>query len=122
MRVKHASDVEAEAVKGGNKTTIQVLISSEEGPNFAMRRFVIQRGGGMPAHTNTVEHEQFVLRGHACIGINNQIYQVNAGDVVFIPEGAPHWYQNNGEEDFEFLCIIPNKKDNLRIVADDKSC
>jgi quercetin dioxygenase-like cupin family protein len=47
---------------------------------------------------------------------------VNAGDVVFIPEGAPHWYQNNGEEDFEFLCIIPNKKDNLRIVADDKSC
>jgi quercetin dioxygenase-like cupin family protein len=122
MRVKHASDVEAEAVKGGNKTTIQVLISSEEGPNFAMRRFVIQRGGGMPAHTNTVEHEQFVLRGHACIGINNQIYQVNAGDVVFIPEGAPHWYQNNGEEDFEFLCIIPNKKDNLRIIADDKSC
>jgi quercetin dioxygenase-like cupin family protein len=122
MRVKHASDVEAEAVKGGNKTTIQVLISSEEGPNFAMRRFVIQRGGGMPAHTNTVEHEQFVLRGHACISINNQIYQVNAGDVVFIPEGAPHWYQNNGEEDFEFLCIIPNKKDNLRIIADDKSC
>jgi quercetin dioxygenase-like cupin family protein len=87
-----------------------------------MRRFVIQRGGGMPVHTNTVEHEQFVLRGHACIGINNQIYQVNAGDVVFIPEGAPHWYQNNGEEDFEFLCVIPNKKDNLRIVADDKSC
>jgi quercetin dioxygenase-like cupin family protein len=122
MRVKHASDVETEAVKGGNKTTIQVLISSEEGPNFAMRRFVIQRGGGMPVHTNTVEHEQFVLRGHACIGINNQIYQVNAGDVVFIPEGAPHWYQNNGEEDFEFLCVIPNKKDNLRIVADDKSC
>jgi quercetin dioxygenase-like cupin family protein len=122
MRVKHASDVAAEAVKGGNKTTIQVLISSEEGPNFAMRRFVIQRGGGMPAHTNTVEHEQFVLRGHACIDINNQIYQVKAGDVVFIPEGAPHWYQNNGDEDFEFLCVIPNKKDNLRIVDGDKNC
>jgi quercetin dioxygenase-like cupin family protein len=87
-----------------------------------MRRFVIQRGGGMPAHTNTVEHEQFVLRGHACIGINNQIYQVKAGDVVFIPEGAPHWYQNNGDEDFEFLCVIPNKKDDLRIIDGDKSC
>jgi quercetin dioxygenase-like cupin family protein len=122
MRVKHVRDVAAEAVKGGNKTTIQVLISSEEGPIFAMRRFVIQRGGGMPAHTNTVEHEQFVLRGHACIGINNQIYQAKAGDVVFIPEGAPHWYQNNGDEDFEFLCVIPNKKDDLRIIDGDKSC
>lgn len=121
MRVKHASDVEAQTVKGGNKTTIQVLISPQEGPNFAMRRFVIKRGGGMPNHTNTVEHEQFVLRGHAWISINGQSYEVRAGDVVFIPEGAPHWYQNNGDEDFEFLCIVPNKKDEVRIV-DDKSC
>jgi quercetin dioxygenase-like cupin family protein len=121
MRVKHASDVQADPVKGANKTTIQVLISSQEGPNFAMRRFVIQRGGGMPEHTNTVEHEQYVLRGRASISINGQTYQVSPGDVVFIPDGAPHWYQNNGEEDFEFLCVIPNKKDDLRMV-DDKNC
>jgi quercetin dioxygenase-like cupin family protein len=122
MRVKHVSDVEAEAVKGANKTAIQVLISSREGPNFAMRRFVIQRGGGMPAHTNTVEHEQYVLRGHACVNINGTTYQVTAGDVLFIPEGAPHWYQNNGDEDFEFLCMVPNKPDDLRIDNGDKNC
>jgi quercetin dioxygenase-like cupin family protein len=122
MRVKHVNEVESEPVKSGNKTTIQVLISSQEGPNFAMRRFVIQRGGGMPRHTNTVEHEQYVLKGHASVGINNQTYQVKAGDVVFIPEGAPHWYQNNGDEDFEFLCVIPNKADDLRISNGDKEC
>jgi quercetin dioxygenase-like cupin family protein len=121
MDVKHASDVPAEPVKAGNKTTIQVLISSEEAPNFAMRRFIIQRGGGMPSHTNTVEHEQYVLRGRALVNITGQTFQVSAGDVVFIPEGAPHWYQNNGDEVFEFLCIVPNKKDNIRL-SDDKNC
>ncbi len=121
MPVKHASDVEAQAVKGGIKASIQVLISSQEGPNFAMRRFVIKRGGVMPKHTNTVEHEQFVLRGQACISINMDTYTVRAGDVVFIPEGAPHWYVNNGDEDFEFLCIVPNKKDEIRMF-EDTSC
>jgi quercetin dioxygenase-like cupin family protein len=122
MPVKHVNDVEATAVKGASKTVIQVLISSQEGPSFAMRRFVLQRGGFMPSHTNTVEHEQYVLRGHACVNINGQTYQVSPGDVVFIPEGAPHWYVNNGDEDFEFLCIIPNNKDDIHMVDGDRNC
>lgn len=120
MSVKHAQDVEAQVVKAGDKTTIQVLISSQEGPNFALRRFVMEPGGGMPEHTNTVEHEQYVLQGQASIGIGDETFDVRAGDVVFIPEGVPHWYQNVGEEKFEFLCIIPNKPDEIRIIG--KEC
>lgn len=120
MPVKSANDVQPQVVKAGDKTTIQVLISSQEGPNFAMRRFVMQPGGGIPNHTNTVEHEQYILRGHARIGIGGQEYEVKAGDVVFIPEGVPHWYQNVGEADFEFLCMIPNKPDEIRIIG--KEC
>jgi len=120
MSVKHANVIPVEPVKAGDKTTIQVLISSQEGPNFAMRRFVMQPGGGMPNHTNTVEHEQYVLRGHARIGIGDEVFDVQAGDMVFIPEGVPHWYQNVGEENFEFLCMIPNKPDEIRIIG--KGC
>ena len=122
MQVKHAKDVEEQNVKDADKTTIQVLISSEEAPNFAMRRFVMKPGGFMPNHTNLLEHEQFVVRGHACININGRAFTVMAGDVVFIPQGAPHWYVNNGNEDFVFLCIIPNRKDEIRMVVDDTSC
>ena len=120
MSVKHARDVEAQVVEAGELTTIQVLISAQEGPNFALRRFVMEPGGGMPNHTNTVEHEQYVLRGHASIGIGDETFEVRTGDVVFISEGVPHWYQNMGEENFEFLCIIPNKPDEIKIV--DKGC
>ncbi len=103
MSVKHSQDVEAKDVAAGKDTTIQVLISSQEGPNFALRKFCMQKGGKMPQHTNTVEHEQFVLRGTARIGIDGEIFEAKAGDVVFIPEGAVHFYENTGDEPFEFL-------------------
>ena len=121
MSVKHTHEVEAKNVAAGQDTTIQVLISAQEGPNFALRKFSMKPGGGMPLHTNAVEHEQYVLGGRAKIGIDEQEYEVHAGDVVFIPEGIPHFYENIGDEPFEFLCIIPNKEDTITIM-DEFSC
>ena len=122
MSVKHTRDVEAVEVTQGVKTTKQVLISAQEGPNFALRRFVMEAGGGMPRHTNIVEHEQFVLGGKARIGIADEVFEVKKGDVVFIPENVPHWYQNIGDETFEFLCIVPNKPDITTVLPDELSC
>jgi quercetin dioxygenase-like cupin family protein len=120
MSVKHTNDVPVNVVKNGDMATMQVLISAQEGPHFAMRRFIMEPGGGMPNHTNTLEHEQYVLRGHATIGIGEEEFEVKAGDVVFIPEGVPHWYQNIGEENFEFLCMIPNQEDTIKLI--EKEC
>jgi Uncharacterized conserved protein, contains double-stranded beta-helix domain len=117
MSVKHVKDVPAEPVKAGDMTSMQWLISAQEGPHFAMRRFVMEPGGEIPEHTNTVEHEQYVLRGHANIGIDGKEFEVQAGDAVFIPKGAPHWYKNKGEENFEFLCLIPNQPDEMKLVG-----
>lgn len=117
MTVKHSNEVEAKNVTAGKDTTIQVLISAQEGPNFALRKFAMLPGGGMPRHTNTVEHEQYVLRGRARIGIDAEVYEVEAGDAVFIPAGVPHFYENIGDEPFEFLCIVPNKEDKIEILG-----
>jgi len=116
MYVKHSKQIETEAVSAGNKTYRQVLISSEEAPNFAMRKFILQPGGSMPNHTNTVEHEQYVLNGQAEIAIGNKLYKVKKDDVVFIPANVPHWYKVIGDESFEFLCLIPNQKDEITLL------
>ena len=118
--VKEADEVPAETVRAATGTTRQVLIGPDEAPHFAMRRFVMQPGGGMPRHTNTVEHEQFVLRGRAQIGIADQIMEVRQGSVVFIPAGTPHWYKVQGNEPFEFLCVVPNRPDEVRVLEDER--
>ena len=116
--VKHSGDVPEQVVSGGTDATRQVLIGPDEGPNFAMRRFIMQPGGGMPPHTNTVEHEQYVLRGRATIGIADRKIEVQQGDVVYIPAGTPHWYEAHEGEPFEFLCVVPNLPDTIELVSD----
>ncbi len=118
MFVKHSSAVPAEPVTAGSKTSRQVLISPQEGPNFAMRLFTIRAGGEMPPHTNSVEHEQYVLSGRAQIGIENETYTVEQGDVVYIPANLTHWYKTIGEEPFQFLCMVPNLEDTITLVKE----
>jgi quercetin dioxygenase-like cupin family protein len=116
--VTPAASIPENVVKGGTKTSMQVLINSDTAPNFAMRCFKMAPGGGMPKHTNEVEHEQYVLNGKAKIGIGDDVYEVKQGDVVFIPAGIPHWYETLGEEEFQFLCLVPNQQDNIVILKD----
>ena len=116
MSVKHADEIPAEPVAQGHGTTRQVLIGPDESPHFALRRFIMEPGGGIPSHTNTVEHEQYVLRGRARIGIGERVTEVGAGDVVFIAAGTPHWYEVLGDERFEFLCVVPNQVDRIEMT------
>ena len=102
-------------VTAGQGTTMQVLVSSEEAPNFAFRKFVMEPNGGMPRHTNLVEHEQYVLRGSALIEIGNEVFEVTEGDSLFIPSQVPHSYKA-GKEGFEFICVVPNKEDKIELV------
>jgi quercetin dioxygenase-like cupin family protein len=116
MSVKKVFDIPREPVTAGKKTHRQILIGADEGPNFAMRRFIIEAGGGMPKHTNTVEHEQYVLNGRATVGIGDEEFRVQKDDVVYIPAGMPHWYRVDSTEPFEFLCIVPNLPDETKLL------
>lgn len=113
MGVKHVRDVPAEAVGAGEGSSKQVLIGADEGPSFQMRRFTIRAGGHMPRHTNTVEHQQYVLRGRARVTIGDEALEVEPGSVVLIPAGAPHDYHVVGDDDLVFLCLIPNAPDDV---------
>jgi quercetin dioxygenase-like cupin family protein len=106
---------ESVKVAAGQGTTMQVLIGSDEAPNFAFRKFVMEPQGGMPEHTNLVEHEQYVLRGSGTIRIGGETFQVSEGDSLLIPAQVPHSYKA-GEDGLEFICVVPNKEDKIEIV------
>ena len=114
--MKHIEDIPEEEVKAGTNTYRQVLIGPEEGPNFIMRRFTIYPGGEIPAHTNLVEHEQYVLWGNAEVCIGEEVLKVKKDDVLFMPAGIPHWYRTEGDEPFVFLCVVPNRTDKVEMV------
>ena len=113
--VKRSDQVTRTRVAAGIATETQVLIGPDDGaPNFAMRRFTMGAGGGMPRHTNRVEHEQYVVRGHAKVTVGDTVHRVGEGDVLLIPEGTPHSYEVE-QAPFEFLCIVPNREDLIEL-------
>ncbi len=119
--VREADEVAGQPVAGGTAAKIQVLLGDSEGmPNFFLRRFTMGEGGGMPLHTNAVEHEQYVLQGRARVGIGEKTYEVKAGDVLYIPAGVPHYYAVL-DAPFQFLCMVPNQPDKIEVV-DPKGC
>ena len=118
--IKHSASVQVRTIPAGTDASTQVLLGADDGmPNFAMRKFSMQEGGGMPMHTNTVEHEQYVLTGRARIRIGDQDHEVGPDDVVYIPAGVPHSYHVL-QGPFEFLCMVPNLPDTLEIL--DQGC
>ena len=114
--VRPAAAVPSKPVAAGTATEMQVLVGPDQGAaNFVMRRFTMGSGGGMPLHTNEVEHEQYVLRGRARIRVADRVHDVGPDHTLFIPAGAPHSYEVV-EAPFEFLCVVPNSPDQIKIA------
>lgn len=117
--VKSAGSVPPSTVTAGRGTRMQVLVGPDDGaPNFVLRRFVMEEGGGIPVHTNEVEHEQYVLRGRARIRIGSEDHRVGPDDTVFIPAGTPHSYEVE-KGPFEFLCVVPNRADRIQVLEEE---
>jgi len=121
MLHNNVNKVKKDEIKTGINTYMQVLISGDDAPNFIMRKFIIEEGGSMPKHTNTVEHEQFILKGKAEIQIGKKILVVEKNDFVYIPAGVEHRYKTLGVEPFEFLCLVPNKRDRITLAKNDEN-
>lgn len=120
--VKSVSTIQSTPLNAGVGASMQMLISPEMAPHFAMRKFVITKGGSMPFHTNSVEHEQYVLAGSARVRIGEKEFIAKKDDVLFIPAGMPHSYDVLGNEDYEFLCLVPNLDDKIEMVSPGCGC
>lgn len=111
------NSIESMSQKAGQGVSMQMLLSLQEVPNFAMRCFTIEAGGHMPHHTNTVEHEQFVLSGRAKVRVGEESFEAAAGDILYIPADVAHSYETIGDETYVFLCLIPKGEDCITIMG-----
>lgn len=115
--VRPAADVPFTPIPAGTNAALQVLVGPAQGDTgYVTRRFRMGEGGGMPMHTNLVEHQQYVLRGRARITIGTEVHEVGPDHTLFIPAGVPHKYEVV-EGPFEFLCIVPDRPDRIDLVT-----
>ena len=96
---------------GADKATRQILIGPDENsPNFHIRYFAVQPGGHTSLDKHAHEHGVYILHGQALLHLENNEYELNPGDVVYISGNEIHQFFTSGQEPFGFLCVVPARR------------
>jgi mannose-6-phosphate isomerase-like protein (cupin superfamily) len=71
-------------------------------------------------HTHPgAEEIMYILKGRGMSGVVDQEFEVKAGDTLWVPRGAPHWFYNPFDEacEFVFLYTRSSLKDAGYVLA-----
>lgn len=90
----------------------KVLVSPNEGwDGWVMRFFELGAGGHSPRHTHPWPHINYIISGQGILHLDGEDHPLEAGSFAYVPGGALHQFLNSGEEDFSFICIVPEEGD-----------
>jgi oxalate decarboxylase len=84
------------------------------GQNAAMALVVLKKGGIREPHWHPDAWEfDYCISGNArmsVVGPNNEWreFKVETGQIVFVPQGYFHYFENIGKEDLRFLIVFNN--------------
>ncbi|KYH35721.1 hypothetical protein CLTEP_01140 [Clostridium tepidiprofundi DSM 19306] len=89
---------------------MKVLISPKEGwDGYVMRVFKIGKDGYTPRHSHTWPHINYIISGRGKIYLDGKEHEVEEGSYAYIPSNKEHQFMNVGNEELEFICIVPEE-------------
>ncbi len=104
-----AVEINMEAAKNVLK---QTAISPKEGwDGWVMRIFTLKKDGFTPKHTHDWPHINYIISGKGTLFIDGEERPVAPGDTAYVKGGELHQFKNGGEDDFSFICIVPEEGD-----------
>jgi len=112
MIVGNSKDIEAVEMKFPNVKNAfkQVLIGSEQGwEGYVMRLMTLKNKGNSPKHTHPWPHINFIVSGKGTLDMDGKKYDLETGSFAYVPANKEHQYLNATEEDFVFICIVPEE-------------
>jgi quercetin dioxygenase-like cupin family protein len=110
MFVSHRDEITKKELegKGISKVTKQVLVGPEQGwKDYVMRMFTLGKEGYAPRHSHQWQHIIYAVEGTGTLFMDGKDYPLQAGSTAYVPSGIEHQILNAGENNFVFLCIVP---------------
>lgn len=97
-------------MEGAANVFKKVPIGEKEGwEGYTLRAFTLGSGGYTPRHSHDWEHVNYVIRGRGKLMIDGHEQEINERDFAFVPPNSEHQFTNPYDEEFEFICIVPNR-------------
>ena len=114
MFVSNVKDIEKLEVKVPGVVNVlkQNLVGPEQGwEGWVMRLFAVGNSGNTPRHSHPWPHINYVVSGKGTLVLGDKELFLEAGSAAYIPAGEEHQFINGGEDDFSFICIVPEEGD-----------
>lgn len=107
---KNSIALDPVTLDGVQGVSIAKVIGPDQGwKDHAMRQLRLEPGGFTPHHQHDWEHINYITKGCGKLQIGDTTYNVKQGDYAFVPPDTMHQFLNPSDEDFEFICIVPNR-------------
>ncbi len=98
------------SMEGAKDVRMKILVGPRDGSeNIILRHFIIAPGGNTPYHRHNYEHLLKVEKNKGiAVDKDGKEFEVSEGNSIYVVPDEMHQFRNPFNEDFEFLCIIPN--------------
>ena len=104
---KHVRRGTGAAYWGPGELMTFLITGEETNGAFFLAEISVAPGGGTPPHIHQREDESFqLLEGSLTIQVGGDTITASAGDLVFLPRGIAHSFQNSGTCDAKALVLV----------------
>jgi len=114
MFVDHERNIRSTKIQSAEASGVikQSLVGPEQGwEGWVMRLFTLAKDGFTPRHSHPWPHINYIVNGQGVLFLEGEEYPVEKGSTAYVPGNALHQFANRGEEDFVFICIVPEEGD-----------
>jgi quercetin dioxygenase-like cupin family protein len=88
------------------------LIGPLEGwDGWVMRLFTLRDRGCSPRHAHPWPHINFIMCGRGLLYAEGKEIALEEGAIAYVPSNAEHQFSSTTDEDFAFICIVPEEGD-----------
>jgi mannose-6-phosphate isomerase-like protein (cupin superfamily) len=100
---------EIDTIQGSEGTKIKQYFhphNTSNGINYSLAHFTLEPGKKSKLHKIKSSEIYYILEGHGEIIIDNERYQLEKDDSIYIPANSSQYMKNLGSVNLKFLCIV----------------
>jgi len=75
--------------------------------DWVLRYFILPAGESIPPHSHPWNHFVVSLAGKGRLWTEDGVLDLSTGNWGRVPPNVEHIFDNPGDEDFAFLCMVP---------------
>ncbi|MFZ5633023.1 MAG: cupin domain-containing protein [Bacillota bacterium] len=109
--IKNIKDVELKFPGVANAFKKSLIGPGEGWEGWVMRLFTLKEGGFSPRHSHPWPHINYIVGGRGTLYLGGKEHDLEEGSIACIPAGIEHQFMGKGQEDFVFICIVPEEGD-----------